>query len=270
MMASMLLRWLCVVAVVLAAPRGAASAPPRTRVGPLGFAMTADAGSRLVVPLASRVAVEERRAATTITYVLRGARVRGRNDTRALVTAYFNTPVSGARLVPRGRDVHVVIELRAATPPVWRLADRGDGTAALEIDFAAGTFATPDPIDAAPVPQADADEETSALWRHAPQPVPARREPTVRTDRPRGWNDPGEDFRDRLEAVRRERQERRRAEQKPRIPLRKPAPQRHDPGAEERARAFRERKQAEREAVRRKIEAVGNTPGGYGTATSGN
>ncbi|MBN9165444.1 MAG: hypothetical protein J0I07_31080, partial [Myxococcales bacterium] len=82
-----------------------------------GFEQTADGGSRLFVQLSQNVPVEERKAQGSITYVLKGASPRVWNNTNALVTVHFNTPVARARLVPHGQDLHFVIDLRAAATP---------------------------------------------------------------------------------------------------------------------------------------------------------
>ena len=88
-----------------------------------GFAMTEEGGSRLLVHMTGAPEVEEKRAAGSVTYVIRGARVLRRNNRNALETAHFNTPVLRARLVSRGRDLHFVVDLRKDVAPSWRLAD---------------------------------------------------------------------------------------------------------------------------------------------------
>ena len=80
-----------------AAAHGAAGAVP-------GFETLADGSSRLFVELTKPVAYETKTAKGTVTYVLKGARVSRRNNTNALVTVHFNTPVTSARLVPHGHD----------------------------------------------------------------------------------------------------------------------------------------------------------------------
>lgn len=114
------------------------------RTGPVvnipGFEQTADGGSRLFVQLTQGVPVEERRAQGTITYVLKGASPRVWNNTNALVTVHFNTPVYRARLVPHGADLHFIIELRAAATPTYKVTDNPDKTAILTIDFPKGDY----------------------------------------------------------------------------------------------------------------------------------
>ena len=105
-----------------------------------GFEQTADGGSRLFVQLSQNVPVEERKAQGSITYVLKGASPRVWNNTNALVTVHFNTPVARARLVPQGHDLLFVIDLRAAASPTWKVTESADKTAILSIDFPKGDY----------------------------------------------------------------------------------------------------------------------------------
>ncbi len=105
-----------------------------------GFEMLADGGSRMFVQLTKSVAVEEKRAAGSITYVLKGAHVVQRNNRNALVTVHFNTPAARARLVPVGNDVHFIVEMRANVEPHWKVDAAKDNTALLNIDFPKGEF----------------------------------------------------------------------------------------------------------------------------------
>ncbi len=115
------------------------------RTGPVvnmpGFEQTSDGGSRLFVALSQAVPVEERKAHGSLTYVLKGASPRVWNNTNALVTVHFNTPVYRARLVPQGQDLHFVVELRADVTPTWKMNDAsGDKPAMLTIDFPKGDY----------------------------------------------------------------------------------------------------------------------------------
>jgi hypothetical protein len=127
----------------------AAAAAPRARVvrhakGPVatlpGFEETNDGGSRLFVALTQNVPVEERKAQGSITYVLKGAHVNKWNNTNALVTVHFNTPVWRARLVPQGNDLLFVVDLRAAATPTFKMVDAPDHTAMLTVDFPKGDY----------------------------------------------------------------------------------------------------------------------------------
>jgi hypothetical protein len=129
-------------------PATSGSSVPRVRyrrTGPVvtmpGFEQTSDGGSRLFVQLSQSVPVEERKAPGTLTYVLKGASPRVWNNTNALVTVHFNTPVYRARLVPHGQDLHFVVELRAEATPTWKMNEAaGDKPAMLAIDFPKGDY----------------------------------------------------------------------------------------------------------------------------------
>ena len=105
-----------------------------------GFEMLGEGGSRLFVELSQTVQVEERRARGTLTYVLKGAHVTVRNNENPLVTVHFNTPVTRARLVPAGRDVLFVVDLRADVTPTWKINPAKEGSAVLSVEFAKGTY----------------------------------------------------------------------------------------------------------------------------------
>jgi hypothetical protein len=115
-------------------------------VGPIatlpGFEMQADGSSRFFVQLTATVPVEEKKAAGSITYVLKGAHVNVRNNENALVTVHFNTPVSRARLVPSAQGLSFIIELRAAATPTYKVVAGKDGTSILEVDFPKGSYVT--------------------------------------------------------------------------------------------------------------------------------
>lgn len=129
------------------------------RSGPVvqmpGFEQTPDGGSRLFVQLSQNVPVEERKAQGSITYVLKGASPRVWNNTNALVTVHFNTPVSRARLVPQGADLLFIIDLRAAATPTWKMAETQDKSAVLQVDFPKGDFLSNVPVE----PAATSDDE---------------------------------------------------------------------------------------------------------------
>jgi hypothetical protein len=119
--------------------------------------MTADGGSRLFVALTQSVPVEERRGKNSLTYVLKGAHVVRFNNERPLVTVHFNTPVSRARLVPSGNDLHFIVSLRAAAAPTFKVDPAKDNGAILHIDFARGDF-IPSAVAKAPAPEPESQE----------------------------------------------------------------------------------------------------------------
>lgn len=130
---------------------------PAAPAGPIatlpGFEMEADGSSRCFVQLTALVPVEEKKAAGSVTYVLKGAHVNLRNNENALVTVHFNTPVTRARLVPSAQGLSFIIELRANVSPTYKVVGGKDGTSILEVDFPKGSYVTAAaPDDAAPTP----------------------------------------------------------------------------------------------------------------------
>jgi|GEM_PF-1176635 len=143
-----------------------------------GFEQLPDGGSRLFVHLSQSVPVEERRAQGSVTYVLKGAHVRVHNDTNALVTVHFNTPVATARLVPHGADLHFVVSLRGSSTPTFKVQDAQDKTATLTIDFPQGDFSGGEVTATAPAEPGAAPAhpakvtKASARKQGAPPPAP--------------------------------------------------------------------------------------------------
>lgn len=105
-----------------------------------GFEQLPDGGTRVFVMLSTPVQVEERKAQGTVTYVLKGAHVEHHNNTNALVTVHFNTPVARARLVPAGHDLQLVVDLRANAQPTWKMTEAQDKTAMLAVEFPKGDY----------------------------------------------------------------------------------------------------------------------------------
>ncbi len=139
-----------------AAAQAAAGAVP-------GFETLADGSSRLFVELTKPVAYETKTAKGTVTYVLKGARVSRRNNTNALVTVHFNTPVTSARLVPHGHDLWFVVALRAPVQPAVSMDAGKDGSAVMHIDLPKGQY----------LPEATAPSTSAAPPSDAPGPAPS-------------------------------------------------------------------------------------------------
>lgn len=169
-------------------PKRGSGAAPRARATRTGAAATfpsftaSEVGSRLVVHLSSSTAVEEHKAAGSVTYVLKGAHVNRWNDTNPLVTVHFNTPVAQARLVPHGADLHLVVQLRAAVSPTYKVTAGQGGAASLEIDFPKGEFGggdlpsvprtTPKPASSAATPAVTPAPSAAPAPAQKPGPTP--------------------------------------------------------------------------------------------------
>lgn len=122
-----------------------------------GFQMLADGTSQLFVELSKPVAYDTKTSRGALIFVLKGARVDRRNNFNPLVTVHFNTPVTSARLVPHGKDLWFVVDLRANVQPTVTMDAAKDGGAILRIDFPSGNFlpgqrSAPAPAPAAPAP----------------------------------------------------------------------------------------------------------------------
>ncbi len=133
------------------APRAHSHARAHHAGGPVatlpGFELLPEGGSRLFVQLTANVQVAEKSVAGGLTYVLKGAHIVKRNNENALVTVHFNTPVTRARLLPAGGDLHFVVDLRQNVKPTWKLVPAKDGATVLQIDFPGGDYL---PHDASP------------------------------------------------------------------------------------------------------------------------
>jgi len=131
-----------------------------------GFELLPEGGSRLFVQMTANVQVAEKPVAGGITYVLKGAHILKRNNENALVTVHFNTPVTRARLLPVGGDLHFVVELRQNVKPTWKLVPAKDGATVLQIDFPGGDYL---PHDASAPPSDDASKSSKPAAPETPK-----------------------------------------------------------------------------------------------------
>lgn len=134
-----------------------------------GFETLADGSSRLFIELTKPVTYETKAAKGTVTYVLKGARVSRRNNTNALVTVHFNTPVTRAQLVPHGHDLWFVIELRAPVEPSVSMDAGKEGAAVMHIELPKGQYL---PSEASPPPAASASPPPAASAAPPPTDAP--------------------------------------------------------------------------------------------------
>jgi hypothetical protein len=136
---------------------GGARAKATSGAAMAGFETQADGSTRLFVELSHAVSFEEKAAPGVNTYVLKGAHVRRHNDCNPLVTVDFNTPVRTARLVPHGKDLWFVVELRANVSPTASVDPKKDGSALFRVDFPKGDY-----LPAKPAPSAQPSASASA------------------------------------------------------------------------------------------------------------
>jgi len=127
-----------------------------------GFRLLPDGSSLIWVVVSRTTAVEERRAKGRVTYVLKDAVIRIRNNTNPLVTNYFNTPVSRLRLVRDAAGAQLVIHLREDVSPTHRVVQGPRGMMVLQVRVPRATRA-----------QAQAGQATPlAVGRRLPQRLP--------------------------------------------------------------------------------------------------
>jgi hypothetical protein len=105
-----------------------------------GFEELDDGSTRLFVDLSAPAAYETKAAKGTFTYVLKEAQVAKRNNCNPLVTIFFNTPVTKAQLVPHGRDLWFVVDVRAPAEPSVSVDAKDGGGATLSIRFPKGDY----------------------------------------------------------------------------------------------------------------------------------
>lgn len=130
-----------------------------------GFQMRPDGGSRFFVqtnaPVATRVATSRGR----LEVIFPNTAIHVGNSRRYLETAYFETPVQRAHLERRGRDMVLVMTMRAdVTPQISSGAEAGFSFT--YIDFAAGHYR---PADLGPItPPARSGDGTASVRPASP------------------------------------------------------------------------------------------------------
>jgi hypothetical protein len=111
-----------------------------------GFETLADGSTRIFVTLSKPVVYETKSAGSTFTVVLEEVRVDRRNNRNPLVTLHFNTPVTSARIVPHGRNLWLVVDLRANVRPAVTMGTgdaSNEGAVVLRVGFPKGDYLQP-------------------------------------------------------------------------------------------------------------------------------
>lgn len=96
-----------------------------------GFRMLGDGSSQLWVHVTKKVNV----SAAATSFALVGAQVNVRNNTNALVTEFFDTPLARARLKPDATGAQLVLELRENVVVKHRVVDGPGGSMVLYVDL---------------------------------------------------------------------------------------------------------------------------------------
>lgn len=130
-------------------PPAPAPAPPKPRqVAPrtdgapvatyVGYRQLGGDRVLVYVDLTDAPGVELTTRGRTLEYTLQGTRVTLRNNRNPLLARHFDSVVESAQLVPAGKNVKLVIQLRADAEPVSRVV-RHAGGATLEVELSPRT-----------------------------------------------------------------------------------------------------------------------------------
>jgi hypothetical protein len=131
-----------------------------------GFEMLGDGTTRVFVQMPKAATYTAKAGPNSVTYVLKDVQVDKRNNYNPLVTVHFNTPVTSARLVPHGKDLWLVVALRAKVQPTAALQAAKDGGSVLQLDFPKGDY-LPGPAPATP---SGSDDGAGASTRKSAHP----------------------------------------------------------------------------------------------------
>ncbi|MCS6798449.1 MAG: hypothetical protein NZ898_07960 [Myxococcota bacterium] len=105
-----------------------------------GFQSRPDGASRVFVQTSAPVRTEIVRQGSAHVLLLRDCSVGLRNHRRPLETQYFETPVLRVHLERRGRDVAVVMQMRAEATPTVSASTGPDGLHYVYVEFPAGRW----------------------------------------------------------------------------------------------------------------------------------
>jgi hypothetical protein len=169
---------LAVAAQTPKTPRASAAraAPAPTKAVMPGFETLPDGSTRLFITLSGPVSYETRSDHGSTAYVLKATRVARQNNCNPLVTEYFNTPVTTARLVPHVHDLWLVTETRAAVAPTVSLDTETDGGATFSVRFPKGDYLPPEVAAPQPVEVSSSDgSEAAPAATSAPSAAPSAR-----------------------------------------------------------------------------------------------
>jgi len=98
------------------------------------FRLLDDGQSRVAVEVSRKVTITEHKAQGRVVYSLADAALPGHNAHLPLPTGFFRTPVDRVAMVDQGNGVDLVIELREAVQPTYRVLDTPRGIV-IQVDF---------------------------------------------------------------------------------------------------------------------------------------
>ena len=140
-----------------ATTRRARRAPARIITWPGFQPSVSGGGSRFFVQTTQAAVTELRQSEGRVEVVFHDTTIHLANSGRWLETQFFETPVTRARLERRGRDMVLVMHLRAAVTPTVTTGTDAAGYTYTYVDFPAGHYRPDEPVALPqPLPQRDA------------------------------------------------------------------------------------------------------------------
>ena len=131
------------------AKRSAAAIAPDTPIATYpAFRLLEDGTTRISVEVSRKVAVTEHKAQGRAVYSLAGVAASGNNTLLPLPTGFFRTPVDRVELIEQNGGADLVIELREAVQPIYRVLDTPRGIV-IQVDLPRPAGAAAPPPDAA-------------------------------------------------------------------------------------------------------------------------
>ncbi|AKF06384.1 hypothetical protein [Sandaracinus amylolyticus] len=149
-----------------------------------GFQMQADGSSRFFVQTTAAVTTRVHTTPERVEIVFPNTGIHLANSARWLETQHFQTPVRRARLERRGRDMVLVMYMRASVAPQVT-SGVGDGYHYTYVDFAPGEYAPPQPA-LAPAPQGGVSIVSGG---DAPPTAPSEAPPTMTPEQERALDE---------------------------------------------------------------------------------
>lgn len=156
--------------------RRARSAPISILTWP-GFQPNADGSSRFFVQTTDAVVTTVNRTTNRVEIVFPRTTIHLANSRRWLETQYFETPVTRARLERRGRDMVLVMHLRADVAPTVTTSRGENGYFFTYVDFGPGHY-----LPEAPPPPLEPRGSVGVVRAEGPAPSapPVREDPSIR------------------------------------------------------------------------------------------
>ncbi|MBN2193199.1 MAG: hypothetical protein JW751_10325 [Polyangiaceae bacterium] len=117
--------------------------PPGTPIATYpGFRLLPGGRSLVWLVVTRTVAVREERAEGRVTYFLEGARVEVANNTNALITTHFVTPLARVQIVPTETGTSLIIELREVVELEHSVAAGPHGSMVLMVEVPPSAMAS--------------------------------------------------------------------------------------------------------------------------------